>query len=331
MSFLRTARLDSSSWLLSSGLHKLSTLSRLLVAVLWCFFLASCGGAAPTAGAASKEDGVQQAIAPLSIPAPPDSGDRPLQAGQSGTAYMPNGLPALQPRGLKPEMLFAEKLKDEDARFQRLENAVVDMRQEFEAVKPAIVRLAAVEEDMQILLQQLESLVNTPSVAQMPPIPVEETALPPEAATLSPQALIPSPNTTTTPQADPKPVVELPVVEEAGGKKPEIAAGPTVQNVRIGEHGDTTRLVLDMKAKASFTHDLDNKEHLLLVEIPDAGWSAAQQGTSSDASLIESWSVQPMENGKGSRLIIRLRRDVVLASAAALAEPDRIMLDLKKQ
>jgi len=52
---------------------------------------------------------------------------------------LPNGLPALKPlKGVNVDTLFAENIKSTDRRFDRLENAVVDMRREFEAVKPAI-------------------------------------------------------------------------------------------------------------------------------------------------------------------------------------------------
>ncbi|MGZ9109229.1 MAG: hypothetical protein ACXW4B_10475 [Micavibrio sp.] len=312
---------------------------RLLAVILLSFYLVSCGGStAPSATNTTATDpgsGTQQTIAPLSVPAPPDSSDRPLQAGQSGTTYMPNGLPALQARGLNPEMLFAEKLKDEDARFARLENAVVDMRKEFESVKPAIIRLAAVEEDMQILLQQLEMLVQggPPVMDAPPPVPVEETALPPQQqATVSPQPLTPSPPAAAEPEPEPvieSPVAEAPVVAPPAAEPPLSATGPTVKNVRVGEHSGTTRLVFDMNGKTKFTHDLDNTEKLLLIELPEAGWTAPRQWSSADAPLIESWSVQAMEGGKGSRLIIRLRRAVTIATATALTDPDRIMFDLK--
>lgn len=92
--------------------------------------------------------------------APPGSTDRPLEPGQSGAQYLPNGLPVLPARGINAELLFAEKISDTDDRFRRLENAVTDLRRELNAAMPAIVRLSAVEQDMQELLGQLQTLVE---------------------------------------------------------------------------------------------------------------------------------------------------------------------------
>ena len=84
---------------------------------------------------------------------------------------MPNGLPALMPasKGLNADQLFAEKLSSDDARLKRLENAVADLRREFDAVKPAIIRLSAVEADMEELVTQLQSLA--PGAVPPPAMP----------------------------------------------------------------------------------------------------------------------------------------------------------------
>jgi hypothetical protein len=187
-------------------------------------FVSSCGlisdasedPSAPRASGVTTQDNLD----PISLP--PGTGDRPLLPGQSGTQYMPNGLPALAPaRGVNADTMFAEKIKDEAARFKRLENAVADMRREFEAIKPAIVRLSAVEGDMQDLIGQLQSLTGTAttqiqsdnsySVQDIPattPLSVEDTnaitqpvapvavAIPavssPPAATLQPEPAAPA-------------------------------------------------------------------------------------------------------------------------------------------
>ena len=343
MSFSRTSWPGSSGQSPFTVLKERSTLhTHLLCAIVLSFFLASCGGPNSSAGppqqpasSGTTVSAQQSNIAPVrGVPAPPDAAARPLQSGESGTEYMPNGLPALKPaQGLKADLLFAEKLSSPDARFDRLENAVTGIRQEFDAVKPAIVRLAAVEEDMQILLKQLETLVQNPPPAPEPSlmsegIPVEiPEALPAETAeaAAAPMPVVPAesaPQTVVAPAAVP--------TQSAQAQPPQqTSSGPHVQNIRVGEHGDVTRLVIDLNAATTYRHDLDNNENLLLVELPDAGWSAGQQGSAPASSLIESWSVQAIEGGKGSRMIIRLRRDAVIVKDSALSAPDRIMIDLK--
>ncbi len=309
MSLSRTARPASSGRFYCTGRKEQSASRRhVFCAALFVFFLASCGGQdastgpphKPTVSGASvtRQSGE---IAPLHIP--PDAAARPLQPGESGTVYMPNGLPALTSHGIRADLLFVEKLTDPASRFDRLENAVMGIRQEFDAVKPAIIRLAAVEEDMQILLRQLETLVqNAPAPVPLPPEGDRDVAVM-DAPSSPPSENVPS---------------VMPVT------------GPQVQNLRIGEHGDVTRLVLDVSAAVAYHHDLDNGEHLLLVEIPGAMWSSAMQGTAPPSSLIETWTAQPLDGGKGMRLIIRLRGNAVVVKDTALIAPDRIMIDLKR-
>lgn len=308
-------------------------------------FAGACGPVEKTSPPSAPKPvatGQQAALAPLSVPPQSVAGERPPQPGQSGTTYMPNGLPALQPAlGLKPELLFAEKLTDENARFTRLENAVVEMRQEFEAVKPAIVRLAAVEEDMQVLLTQLESLVQnapppqdptlTMNAEEPPTEPVPEAVTQPpvavEQVTAPPVAIAPPAPESQQEQAEeepqPVPVIAAPVLQNA-------ASGATVNNIRIGEHEAMTRLVIDLSAPTPYKIDIDNTENFLLIELPDAGWSAPRQGASAAAPLLTSWASQPMNNAKGSHIIFQLRSDVIVVRQDTMSDPDRIVIDLKK-
>jgi hypothetical protein len=294
---------------------------RILCVLALSFFLVACGSGdeddlAGVSSGGTTVTAQQSPIAPLSVPAPPGAGERPLKPGESGTVYMPNGLPALKSQGLKTDFLFSEKLSSPDARFDRLETTVLDMRKEFDAVKPAIIRLSAVEEDMQILLRQLETLVQTP-LPEQDTEPAPPTSLQ-NAAELESKA-----------PAEPEHEIEIaPAISPV--KDVQTLIKGTVRNFRIGEHTGMTRLVIDLGCATPFRHDLDNAEKLLLIELPECGWSAAAQGTTPQSPLMESWNTQPLETGKGTRIIIRLRKNITVAQAVMLTSPDRIMLDLKR-
>lgn len=164
---------------------------------------------------------------------PPGMDSRPLKPGQSETATLPNGLPALQPlKGVKVDELFTKKITDTDQRFDRLENAVLDMRREFEAVKPAIVRLVAVEEDIGKLVEQLDVMVKGEPVPSAPVTPVMSSELDqiPAPAMASPPAATPQTQTGTDPvqtaeasavpaQATPPPVQPA-AIEDTMGEGP---------------------------------------------------------------------------------------------------------------
>jgi len=70
---------------------------------------------------------------------------------------------------------------------------------------------------------------------------------------------------------------------------------------------------------------------LLLIELPQAGWSTASTGTFAAAPLLTSWTTEPIGGGTGTRLIIQLRQEVMVVSDSTLTDPARIVLDLKKQ
>ncbi len=336
-----------------------------LCALFLTFFLTSCGPAEP--GRSAPPDSNSNAttgsiIAPISVPAPPGADNRPLEPGQSGAQYLPNGLPVLPARGINAEMLFAEKITDSDDRFRRLENAVTDLRREVNAAMPAIVRLSAVEQDMQELLGQLQSLVEGGPAdddfsLDSAPVPgVTADALPPRPFPTAPEEATPPP-------ASPEPVESIPAIagldaadaatpgsspalpvppepapaEVAQGPpdkpetEPQAPAGPSVTAIRTGlQPKGVTRIVLDLSGPTPHHSDLDNEEKLLLVEMPEAGWSAAPNGTFADSPLLMSWTTEPLSGGKGTRLVLQLRSGVKIVSNSSLTGPARIVLDLKE-
>jgi hypothetical protein len=94
---------------------------------------------------------------------------------------------------------------------------------------------------------------------------------------------------------------------------PATSAAAGVNDLRVGEHADATRLVLDLSATAAYTADLDNDEHLLVVELPGASWSGAKKGTSPKSPTVSSWTVEPREDGHGSRLIVQLKKNAKIS------------------
>ena len=207
----------------------------------------------------------------------------------TATAPVPGTHPAFGPaRGVNADLMFAERLDDPDQRFQRLENAVADMRHEMDNILLA--------------------------------------ALPPSSQPSAPATEPPA--STSAPISD---------VEQLNAAKPKAAPAksapgtPAVKAIRTGLHeGGINRLVLDLTGASSFKVDLDNTEHLLVLEIPGAAWSAAAKGAFKSMPLLTSWSTETLESGKGTRVIIQLNAAVKITGKSALKSPDRIVIDLKK-
>lgn len=331
-----------------------------------CFVLSAllngCGGstgsnpspttAPQTAETSAADDG---AIAPLTGTAPPpDAETRPLKPGQSDRPIGPDGLPQLQAKGINYEQLFTERLSNDEARFDRLENAVLDMRRDFEAVLPSVIRLVAVEKDIQNLVGQLETLLQTeplpPESSPATPVPPVIEDLAPEPSALSnrmepvpaakeplqgSQNPIPATETAQAPPASLAPATTAPPAETISHPPSQqaLASGITVSGLRFGGDTGKTRIVFDANATLNYRTDLDNSENLLVVELPGAGWSATLQGKAPANSLIDSWTAQPDGQG-GTRLIMILKKAASVAYQAVLKpESDnphhRLVIDLR--
>lgn len=327
--------------------------------------------------------------APVALPPSFSDTSPPDQAGNT-----PNGFPAMQPmKGVNVDDLFAENIRDEDKRFERLEDAVLQMRKEFESVKPSIVRLAAVETDIQSLVKEMDAMLQETPTQMDGTLPPDEASLqieqldpqpavPPEAVTENtplPEPAAPATQSAELLSAPPLPMgstpVELPADIQNSGQQPKyVLTSPTgdaskkpqaltaqepkaapapsepkkqakqvqaaksydgivAQELRIGEHDDKIRIVIDANKKTAHTLDLDNEEKLIIVEMPDAKWVGAMTKSFPDSQLVESYNVEPMNDGKGSMIVITLRRQTSVLKDSFLT-PDggqghRIYFDLK--
>ncbi len=108
--------------------------------------------------------------------------------------------------------------------------------------------------------------------------------------------------------------------------------GGVVQNVRFGEHGKKTRIVLDTDRPAKYSYSVENSQGYLSVDVPGAGWQGPMRGTLNQSPLFTHYTVQQTP-ASGSRLMLHLRRPVKVIYADQL-EPNntyrshRIFLDV---
>lgn len=272
--------------------------------------------------------GAPVAIPPkLAVPPPPGS----INDATQNVA----GLSGLQPmKGVNVDTLFSEKIKDTDKRFDRVESAVVDMRKEFESMKPSLIRLIAVESDIQDLTQELDTLlqdpntgntngydVNEPSAAedlamgQNPKMNIEQipTQLQPED---SEHASAP-----TIEKAAPKPESKQETVSvsvsasapaPAPNPNPKAASKETklstksAGNFRIGEHSDKVRIVIDTGSSINATADYDNAENIVVVDLPGYTWNGKSTESFAGSKLVSSYTAT--QNDQGTTLVVNLKK-----------------------
>lgn len=286
-----------------------------------CFLLPIFLITALALAACSAPDSAQQTSPP------PTAAD----AATSSPSAMDTFRALAPPEGLKITALFGEKAKNDDARMQRLEDAVQGLRNDFDTVVPSLVRLVAVEKDMKDLVGQLQSLTDqvpaapvdpvasqpeipggdatgstqtvtadkaaTGTPATSPPVTPEAASsgqLPPEGAA-SPNSHAPPPVVTppapvaqkpveTPRESQPEPKLEAPVI-----KSPPLMG---VKKVRVADHKDKTRIVIDLTAKVDFKATLENKGKTLAIEIQGMDMSAIKPFEADSAALVSGWHVE---------------------------------------
>ena len=104
-----------------------------------------------------------------------------------------------------------------------------------------------------------------------------------------------------------------------------------VEQMRLGEHPDKTRLVLDLSGAVNYRTEIDARGKFLTVELPHAGWRTKTRSALQSA-LIAGYTAEPSEGGQGTRLKLELKKPVKIIGAAALrpdhGKPHRIYFDI---
>lgn len=211
-----------------------------------------------------------------------------------------------KPTGLRFAPLFTEPVADDSARMQRIEEAVQTLRNDLDTLVPSMVRLVAVEKDMKDLVQQLQTLtdvnVEEVSAENINQISDEGVVRGTESVRVGQTALADgaTSSSSVTPEAASK------------GKPPEGAASPysesqasalqapvdikpstpslgEVRGVRLGDHMDKTRIVLDVSAKVAAEAAVSANGKQLIVSLPGLSWTGKASWEADRSQLVSGW------------------------------------------
>lgn len=229
----------------------------------------------------------------------------------------------LSAKGLNNQtLLFATKLDDPYARLDRLESAVQDFRNDFDSVSPSINRLVAIEKDIQDLVGQLEILLaEEPSSKTRPDDAKQETEDKNEGST---QPTLLNESKITSKPADNAMKADLPKVDRSK---------PTIHDIRIGDHKDKTRIVIETAKKLTYSHDVDNNEGLFTLFFEEADTEHGAVPRKSWSKLIKSVS-ESKQNGS-TILAFNLSGDTKVTNEGVIGPNKdnayyRIFIDLAK-
>jgi hypothetical protein len=256
------------------------------------------------------------------------------------------------------------------ARIMKLEDTVNSLRRDYDRIMPAFASLNTTNERIQSLLDEIEQQggLNVSAKKTAVTEPMSKPVQPFKADTVAlaaPTTLIPETKTTaisTTVTHDdmgagvlsppgsvsraspelnaPLPAIHMPVtkvvetkVEVGTTDASPVTVTGAAKAVRIGEHGNKTRLVIDLagNTKPDVTYDLDNTEKVLLIEMPETAWGGTKSGSAKASAFVNGWSVEDSENG-GANLVVQLKKGAKILSTEYLSsngkDSARLVIDL---
>lgn len=260
-------------------------------------------------------------------------------------------------RGLNTQRLFGTAAGGDDERFERLENAVQQLRDDFDKVAPSVNRLISIEREIQTLVDQLQLLVeNDNSVstqtippvsastieeefpvetaaAQSPPIPLapplSDVPAPPAESIATPEtAKVPAPSPAPAPQAPaPQPVVTTPV------QSATVSSEVVLTSVRIADHAKTARVVFETTRNVPYTVDVD-PEKILIVTFAQGSAGSNIAASKTNSSMVKSIDQTP-QNAGGFIVAMPLTKMTKIVRQGVLKPDDsnknyRIYIDLER-
>ncbi|HEY8964352.1 MAG TPA: hypothetical protein VIN59_07830, partial [Alphaproteobacteria bacterium] len=269
------------------------------------------------------------------MPAPPVAPD---------TRDMHPALALAKTRGLKTNVYFNEELQQNIARLAGMEETLGRLQNDLQGTAMAMQRVEMMRQEIEAMNIRMQALqekliyagpVVNPTPVEMPQtMVVEETIVAPhERPGLQPTPLMGD-------MADPVEAemhtaqISQPVVDEKKSDakaEPKASAGESgVQDVRIGVHADSVRVVLDVGGKdVAYNASVDASEKLLTVELPNTPWKGDRDETLKGNPLIASYTAQ--DSGKGSIVVFTLKGDTKIASQKTLkGDPTRLVIDLSR-
>lgn len=242
------------------------------------------------------------------VPPPPDliPKDAPDQ-NDPASDFVPTST-----MGVNLETYFIQDINDPETRIQRLENVVLAMHQDMQNamhVSPPKANMAAAAP------QPL-----TPTSAPMAPLKPTDTQQPPLAKNIAPELNYPE-------------KTSAPAAPMQTASAPAITSGNIIKGIRVGQHPGKIRIVFDVTTRMPFKVDLDNNEHLLLIELPEGQWQGAETSKSfGKTPLLDSFRAEP--SGNGTRAILQLKGNTRILSQdmyPAFSGPgQRLVIDLSK-
>ena len=230
----------------------------------------------------------------------------------------PAGDASAMPKNPVPEV---EQSPIEADRLSSLESRVGTLESKMQSAEPTLEKVEVIESHFRALSVDLARIEETYKTRQPAIVTPEPTP--------KPVAVKPQPEKKLVKKADVKQPEKKP--EAIAKKVASTPEGAAVTSVRIGEQkGEITRIVLDTSKAADLHYDLDNGEHILVIDLAGNEWQATKDMTLKNSPMVKSFTGTSDENG--AHLVLQLKQSARVAATARLnpsgSYGHRVYLDL---
>lgn len=123
--------------------------------------------------------------------------------------------------------------------------------------------------------------------------------------------------------------------EQPAPLPPEGGLSAFVKRVRIGEHPDRVRLVMDLSGSIAYHVNEAQGGSVITIDLPNVAWNALTHWRAHNTPILQSFEVQALEGGKGTRLVLKAHDKMKLGLNGVLPPQDeaghRLYIDLQAQ
>jgi hypothetical protein len=119
-------------------------------------------------------------------------------------------------------------------------------------------------------------------------------------------------------------------IEPSAGQANTPIDSSNITGVRIGKHPGKERVVLDLSKKTAYNVNYDEQNNQIIIEMPNAQWSAKDTWSTSKKAIVSQYQVEPFESGV--KLIMAVTNGAKVAKSGLLnadhGKKDRLYLDI---
>jgi hypothetical protein len=225
--------------------------------------------------------------------------------------------------GLSNRAYLTEEVQDSIFRLAKLHQTVSDIQNRMNVVSPSMEQLEMMKSEInelgkkfdhiQMTLRQAPQHTDTMTSNDMAQNPIDWAN---HTAVGRPMNIIKADpamnNAAHKPRTMHKPAIAKSYSPAPASFASQIPTGTTgLVDIRIGEHKNKTRLVLDLAQATDIRYDLDNEQNILVVELPGAAANNLKSKTFKKSPLLKGYDVQ--QSGDNTLVIFMFKKATHIA------------------